>query len=114
MSFSLVRQDGEVSAGDTLAFREGDSFHARVTCPPGSALEVGIAAFAGNDVDVPVASQVTCGNEIDVPGAFSLTGRDVMHICLVYDLAEAITESRLRSGHAGYAMLCKAASPVRD
>jgi hypothetical protein len=101
LAFALVSEDGSIADGDTLTFREGERFHARVTCPPTKTLSVGIRVFTGPDVDTPIVSrEITCGNNVDVPGAFQLTGRDAMRICLVYD--------------ASGEMLCKNASPVDD
>jgi hypothetical protein len=116
LAFALVSEDGSIADGDTLTFREGERFHARVTCPPSQSLAVSVAVFTGPDVDTPIVSrEITCGNAVDVPGAFQLTGRDAMRICLVFDASgTTIDEGRIRAPHPNVETLCKGASPIRD
>jgi len=86
IALTLVREDGGRVDEPASFYREGDTFKALVTCPPGMSAGWDLIVYEGGQPTFPLESaHVTCGNDAPFPGAFRIVGHERETICLVWN-----------------------------
>jgi hypothetical protein len=97
VTLSLVRDDGEVIAGEQGMYRDGDRFKALITCPPSMHAVFDLVVLDGDGPSFPIepAADITCGNGVPLPGAFRLTGRAEKTVCIGWSDGGAVDRNNL-------------------
>jgi hypothetical protein len=108
VTFSLVRDDGEMVAGERGIYRERDRLKALVTCPPETHAAFDLVVLEADGASFPLepAPSFSCGNAVPLPGAFRLTGGAEKKICIGWNESGAVDRGALAHARPSDRVVC--------
>jgi hypothetical protein len=104
------------SRESTRAYRDGDRFKARVSCPAEMHASWDLVVLDKGEASFPLEPQaeLLCGNGVLLPGAFRVVGHNPILVCVVHREAGLVDRDELRRSNLAIARdaACKTLEPA--